>query len=582
MKTFHGHRLAAALAAMSLFVGCSSERVGGEGSSTTDAPPDEGDSSAGSSTTQARKDEAVPATAAVEDWLSALVPWGFRGAVAVVDHGVPLVLSGFGETGSTGEGAIGVDTRFAVGSNTKPITALAILVLEDRGLVDADSDIAKLLPGVPNDKAQITVRQLLTHSAGLESHHGVDSEQLTKPEALRRIFQSELLFAPGSDNSYSNSGYTLLAAIVEEVSGVAFDDFLRTELFGPAGMDHSGFLGEPVPADQQEAVGGGVDGPAGGPSSLPPVGWALRGAGGVVSSLSDQLALDEAIASGLLLSEEAKTRWEQPLFEGPDGRGEGYGWVIAEPEPGVRIRSSAGGNDEIHHVNVWTHFPGTGRTLIILSADGRISADQLGRPIRRLLDGEAVAAAPPVRPPTHTEIAAAVGTYRSAEGASISVEAHPDVIRAVTADGNAFDDLFPLPSDNPGTAGPDQVVDYIEGFDGPVYREWLDQQTEQLGPLVELLAVGVAPVEAPEPATFVRHVFERGSVLTRWAFTPNGEPMSIELRAEPPGVTFRPAPGGGFVSFTLTGAPLADRVTFGDAVMMIQVDGRSVEYRREG
>ena len=71
-------------------------------------------------------------------------------------------------------------------------------------------------------------------------------------------------------------------------------------------------------------------------------------------------------------------------------------------------------------------------------------------------------------------------------------------------------------------------------------------------------------------------------MLTAWAFTPAGQSMMIELAASPPGVTFRPAADGAFVSFTVTPTPFADAVSFSDGVMTIDVDGRTVDYTREG
>ncbi|HEY1180537.1 MAG TPA: serine hydrolase domain-containing protein, partial [Phytomonospora sp.] len=254
------------------------------------------------------KPEAVPAgpgtaeAGPVETWAASLVPWGLRGAVAVVEDGTTTVSAGFGALTPGGTGTIGTGTRMAIGSLTKSITALAVWRLADQGRVGIDGTLGELLPGVPADKAPITVEQLMAHTSGVADTHGPDDEPIDRAEALRRIFAEPLLFAPGEDESYSNSGYTLLAAIIEEASGRSYEDYLAEQVFARAGMTGSGFHADPVPAGATEAAGSGADGPSGTPSGLPSLSWTLRGAGGVVSTVDDLIALDRALFTGSLLS----------------------------------------------------------------------------------------------------------------------------------------------------------------------------------------------------------------------------------------------------------------------------------------
>jgi hypothetical protein len=106
----------------------------------------------------------------------------------------------------------------------------------------------------------------------------------------------------------------------------------------------------------------------------------------------------------------------------------------------------------------------------------------------------------------------------------------------------------------------------------------------QLGALLDVEPVGVAPTLEREPLTltYLRARFERGSKLTAWIFAPDGEWLYGDLDADPPGVTFRPGMHGAFVSFTLRDTPIAGRVTFDDDTMTIDIEGRSVDYRRNG
>ena len=301
-----------------------------------------------------------------------------------------------------------------------------------------------------------------------------------------------------------------------------------------------------------------------------------------MSSVSDILALETAISDGDLLSDTARQRWNEPLVDPAEG-GEGYGFVIAEPVPGVRVRASAGAVPETHHDSMWVHELDGDLTLVASSADGQVLAEQIVLPIYQLLDGEDVPAPPRVREVDPGELDRVSGTYRSDPGATVDVVQQPDGVRLTTEDGQAFADLFPAPEENPEIAPLDQVVGFVESFEEPEYRSWLDERTAELGPLQQVEPVGVAPVDASEPAAFVRLRFERGAVLTAWEFSPEGEAMSIDLGPQLPGVMFRPVVGGGFASFSVTQTAFADRVSFADnGVMTIHVDGRTVEYRRDG
>lgn len=510
--------------------------------------------------------------AQAQAWLAALVPWDFRGAVGLVEGGRgdrEVFASGFGARDpEQGSGTVGPRTRFAIGSVTKLITRMAVLLLEDRGKLHDDDRLGDLLARVPPDKVSITVGQLAAHTAGLPDYHGLDEEQLTKAEALARIFDQELLFAPGSEESYSNSGYTVLAAIVEEVSGRGFDDFLREEVFAPAGMTDAGFQGDPLPPGGNEAVGSSAAGATDTPSRLPPVGWALRGNGGVVASSNDLLALDHAVFHGDLLSDAARQR----LVDETESEVEGL--VLA-----------AGGGGLTSHTSLVARQLEDDRVLVVLSADERFAAEHIAPRLLDLIKGEEVPAPPQVGELDRGEIAGVTGTYRSAAGARVTVAAHPDGLRLVTQDGRAFGDLFPLPDQLPGIAPTAQVVRLVAALDDPDYRAWRQEQTAVLGPLRAIEPVGVAPAGEPEPVTFLRHRFARGSRLTGWVFSRQGEALAIDLEPDPPVVTFRPAAGddGGFVSYSVTRIPIADHVRFADnGVMTLQVEGRSVDYRRDG
>jgi CubicO group peptidase (beta-lactamase class C family) len=128
---------------------------------------------------------------------------------------------------------------------TKQFTAMGILVLADRGKLSLDDPLANYLPDYPNAE-KITLHQLLSHTSGVLSYNAVQGygENYIKPWSIDEVIEwfkdDSLQFEPGEDWAYSNSGYVLLAKVIEVVSGQDYDDFLRQAIFEKLGMEDSG------------------------------------------------------------------------------------------------------------------------------------------------------------------------------------------------------------------------------------------------------------------------------------------------------------------------------------------------------
>jgi D-alanyl-D-alanine carboxypeptidase len=132
------------------------------------------------------------------------------------------------------------ETPFDIGSIGKTFTTIAIGKLADRGRLRLADSIGRHLPELPARLRRITIEQLLEHSSGLgELGPRLDSAMrraTTVSEMLAQLGDTTLAFAPGTDFTYSNRGYILLGAVVERAAGMAYAQFLATNLFGPAGM----------------------------------------------------------------------------------------------------------------------------------------------------------------------------------------------------------------------------------------------------------------------------------------------------------------------------------------------------------
>jgi CubicO group peptidase (beta-lactamase class C family) len=218
------------------------------------------------------------------------------------------------------------------------------------GKLDVHDPVARFLAPVPPDKAGITVQQLLTHTAGLVDALGDDYEPLTRRQLVADAMASPLRSAPGSTFHYSNLGYSLLAAIVQEASGTGYERFLAKHLFAPSGMTQTGYVlprwrraDVAVEYDARgRAQGRPFDHPwaAGGPW------WNLRGNGGMLSTAGDLARWHRSLQRATVLDRRAQRELFHPRVQEVPGGGDahyGYGWVLLDTLLG-RVAWHNGGN----------------------------------------------------------------------------------------------------------------------------------------------------------------------------------------------------------------------------------------------
>jgi CubicO group peptidase (beta-lactamase class C family) len=280
--------------------------------------------------------------------LRRLAAYGFSGSLLVARHGQVLIDMGYGQADPRGV-PFTADTLFDVASISKQFTAAAILRLEMDGKLRVEDPLGKFFPEAPEDKAGITLHQLLTHTSGLEDTVGSEYEPIGRDELVRRLLASKLLLRPGKRFRYSNAGYSLLAAIAEKVSGEPLGRFLRERLFLPAGMHHTGYR---LPAWEHPVLahGFGPDGDWGTPLDHPwaddgPY-WNLRGNGGVMSTTGDLYRWHLALRGTSVLAAAERDKAITPYIS--EGRAShshyGYGWSITSSPTGTRLISHIGGN----------------------------------------------------------------------------------------------------------------------------------------------------------------------------------------------------------------------------------------------
>jgi CubicO group peptidase (beta-lactamase class C family) len=208
------------------------------------------------------------------------------------------------------------------------------------------------LENVPEDKKRITIHELLTHTSGIVSDVASDTERLGKQELLTRIFRSKLQFDPGSRFAYSNAGYSLLAAIIDRVSGLSYADFMREEVFKPLGMSNTGSTGMAF-FKQLHVTNGYYNGKDYGKLSEYPLSWnGLIGNGDILSTPKDMSSLFRNLFAGKLLTPANLAKVLTPYVAEGDGGDYfyGYGWDIRTDERDGKIIGHNGGGMSGNHI----------------------------------------------------------------------------------------------------------------------------------------------------------------------------------------------------------------------------------------
>lgn len=172
------------------------------------------------------------------------------------------------------------ETIIDIGSIAKTFTAASILQLAAQDKLKLTNTIGDYYPSASEKVASITIEQLLTHSSGMDNfHNDSDFELMNKSEAVDRILSMPLIFNAGAKIAYSNAAYTLLASVVEQISGQTFKEYVIDNLIVPFGLSNTGFYGDPHIKSDRLALGYGGERP-GKTTFERELTWALIGAGG--------------------------------------------------------------------------------------------------------------------------------------------------------------------------------------------------------------------------------------------------------------------------------------------------------------
>ena len=266
-----------------------------------------------------------------EDVLESAYPADGPGAVALVAKNGKVLFRGSRGMANI-ELGVSLNTKhvFRLGSLTKQFTAAAIMLLVEEDKVELDQPIQTYLPDYPDHGHTITVRHLLAHTSGIYNYTAIPAyfsdgrsrKDLSTEELVELFDDLEMGFTPGERFSYSNSGYVLLGAIVEEVSGQGYADFVGKRIFAPLGMANTHYDGSQLIKGRTAGYDTWGDGftNAGFISVTQ-----LHAAGSLLSTVDDLVIWTTALFGGQLLSDESIAAMIEP-YTLNDGTQSPYGF----------------------------------------------------------------------------------------------------------------------------------------------------------------------------------------------------------------------------------------------------------------
>ena len=315
----------------------------------------------------------VVATKKINDYLNKLDAAGNVTASILVARGNTILLSkGYGLADEDQHLPNTPQTRFRIGSNTKQFTAMAILMLQDRGKLHVHDLLCHYITACPAALQAITLEELLTHTSGIPNYTdfsdfpSVIGTSVSVIDLISRFKGRSLEFTPGSQWSYSNSGYILLGYIIEQLSGEPYANFLSQNIFAPLHMQNTGYDSNSPPLPTHAT---GYLSP-----NIKPVFLDMSefyAAGALYSTVEDMLLWDQALMHGTLVSQAALAdmfRVHIPCPSGgcalPTDLGYGYGWFLAE-QSGYRYNYHWGRIDGFRSSNGF--YPQAQVSVIVLS-----------------------------------------------------------------------------------------------------------------------------------------------------------------------------------------------------------------------
>jgi len=351
----------------------------------------------------------------------------FNGSVLVAEKGKVIYKKGFGLAEMEWNIPNQPDTKFRLGSITKQFTSMLIMQLVEQGKISLEGKLSTYLPDYRKDTGEkVTVHNLLTHTSGIPSYTGlprffqdVSRNPYSVGEFVKKYCSGDLEFEPGSKFSYDNSGYFLLGAIIEKVTGKPYEQVLKERILDPLNMKDTGY-------DHHETImkrrASGYQRSPDGIINAPYLDMSLPYAAGSLYSTVDDLYLwDQALYSDKLLSPKYKELMFKPFLQNY-----AYGWVSSKLTLGGSTESvpaiAHGGGINGFNTLI-TRLVDDKHLIVLLNNTGGTKLDEMSRNIAAILYDKPIT--PPKKSIAETlartilekDVATAIKQYRDLKAA---------------------------------------------------------------------------------------------------------------------------------------------------------------------
>ncbi len=309
----------------------------------------------------------------------------FSGGLLIVKDGKKIFSKGYGWADKERKIPFTPNTLASIGSITKAFTAAAIMKLVEQNKLSLNDKLKKYFPTVPADKADITIHQLLTHSSGFHEflkQDAGDYEKINTDEFLKRAFAEPLAFTPGQKAVYTNVGFSILGVIIEKVTGLDYEQYLKTNVLEPVGIKNIGYH-FPVSENDTIAIGyqnGKMWGTheqhfeqaGGGPY------WNLKANGGLEVSLNEMFLWVNSFTDHTILKESTIQKMFTPHIQEEGNSGKswfGYGCNITQSRRNTKMISN-GGSNGIYFSRI-VRLPEEGLVLYMVTNESSVNTNMV-------------------------------------------------------------------------------------------------------------------------------------------------------------------------------------------------------------
>ena len=311
-------------------------------------------------------------------------------SIAILNQEKTVFKRGYGVSNISTRANLTDSSNFNICSLTKQFTAVAILQLEQKRLLSLDDKLSKFFPAMNKSIADIiTIQQLLSHTSGIPDHYSFTNTTNMKHAHNSDVYNAienvdTTYFTPGTKFRYSNTGYCLLALVIEKISGMSYNNYMMKNIFQPAGMKHTIVWNEnetitnEVTAYERDSLNRLI---TSGPEEH--IFFSTEGDGGIYTSVDDYVKWFRALQSGKAFSKSIvdKARSIQLMIDPRKRVGYGFGWFIDDQDVQRKVyHSGDNGGFRTYTFSI----PSLNYLIVIFSNRNDINVEQIVQEIMNM------------------------------------------------------------------------------------------------------------------------------------------------------------------------------------------------------